>query len=60
MKPNGKASISNQRLKYQMETEILGDTRIEKALGVFIDEKLKFHLHVSKVIEKASRLLGLI
>ena len=25
-----------QRLKYQMETEILGDTRIEKDLGVFI------------------------
>ena len=39
-----------------METEILGDTRIEKHLGVFIDEELKFHAHVSKAAEKASRL----
>jgi len=51
---------SNQILKYQMETGTLGDTRIEKDLDVFIDEELKFHVHVSKAVEKASRLLGLI
>jgi len=41
---------SNQRLKYQMETEILGDTRIVKDVGIFIDEELKFHAHVSKAV----------
>jgi len=50
----------NHILKYQMETEMLGNTRIEKDLGVFIDEELNFHAHVSKAEEKASRLLGLI
>jgi len=42
---------SNQRLislKYQRETEILGDTRIEKDLSVFVDEELKFQVYVSK------------
>jgi len=43
-----------------METEILGNTRIEKDLDVFIDEELKFRTHVSKSVKKASRLLGLI
>jgi len=43
-----------------METEMLGDTRFEKDLAVFIDEELKFHPHVSNAVEKASRLLGLI
>ena len=43
-----------------METEIFGDTRIENDLGVFIDEELKFHGHVSRAGEKATRLLGLI
>ena len=51
---------SNQGLKYQMETEILGDIRIEKDLGIFIDEELKFHAYISKAVEKASHLLGLI
>ena len=43
---------SNQRLKYQMETEILGDIRIEKNLGGFIDEELKFYAHISKTVKK--------
>jgi len=62
MKPNAKAS-SRQfklKLKYQIETEILGGTRIKNDLAVFIDEELKFHAHVSKAVEEASRLLGLI
>jgi len=41
-------SSSNLRLKYQIETEISGETRIEKDLGIFIDDELKFHAHVSK------------
>ena len=51
---------SNQRLEYRMETEKLGNTRIEKDLGFCIDEELKFHAHVSSAVKKASRMLGLI
>ena len=51
---------SNQRLNYQMNSQLLEDTRNEKDLGVYIDDELKFHDHVSKAVAKASRLLGLI
>jgi hypothetical protein len=50
---------SNQRLNYHMNSQILEDTRNERDLGVYIDEELKFHDHVSKAVAKASRLLGL-
>jgi len=30
----------------------------EKGLGVTIDRDLKFHMHVSKVVNKASKMLG--
>ena len=43
-----------------MNSQILEDTRNERDLGVYIDEELKFHDHVSKAVAKASRLLGLI
>ncbi|KAK2150434.1 hypothetical protein LSH36_405g02065 [Paralvinella palmiformis] len=43
-----------------MNLQILEDTRNERDLGVYIDEELKFHDHVSKAVAKASRLLGLI
>ena len=50
---------SNQRLKYQMETEILGDIRIEKDLGIFIDEELKFHAHIWEGSRKSITLVRL-
>jgi hypothetical protein len=50
---------SNQRLNYHMNSQILEDTRNERDLGVYVDEELQFHDHVSKAVAKASRLLGL-
>ena len=32
----------------------------EKDWGVVIDEELKFHLHVSQAVKKASQMLGLV
>jgi len=32
----------------------------EKDLGITIDQDLKFHIHVSKAVNKASRMLGLV
>ena len=51
---------SNQRLSYHMNSQILGDTRNYKDLGLSIDEELNFHDRVSKAMAKASRLLELI
>jgi len=43
-----------------MNSQILEDTRNERDLGIYTDEELKFHDHVSKAVAKASHLLGLI
>ena len=43
-----------------MNSQLLEKTRNERDLGVYIDEELKFHDHVSNAVAKASRLLGLI
>ena len=51
---------SNPRMIYEMNTVKLADTSSERDLGVFIDQDLKFHVHVTKAANKASRLLGLI
>lgn len=50
----------NKRLEYKMNTTKLEDTKSEKDLGVYVDEDLKFHDHVTKTVNKASRMLGLI
>ncbi|KAK2165457.1 hypothetical protein LSH36_50g07027 [Paralvinella palmiformis] len=39
-------------LNYHMNSQILKDTRNERDLGVYIDEELKFHDHVSKAVAK--------
>jgi len=39
-----------------MEIETIDNTNIEQDLWLCIDEELKFHVHVSKVANKASRL----
>ena len=51
---------TNQRLSYKMDNIVLEQTSAEKDLGVVIDEKLNFTAHVSKAVNKASRMLGLI
>ena len=43
-----------------MSSTSLEPTTDEKYLGVTIDQDLKFHLHVSKAVNKASRMLGLV
>ena len=45
---------SNLRMAYSMNTNTLGVTRNEKDLGVFIE----FQAHVTKAVNKASRMLG--
>ena len=51
---------SNPRHRYVMNDVTLESTAEEKDLGVVVDEDLKFHLHVSKAVSKASRMLGLV
>jgi len=51
---------SNQRLTYQMNSQLLEESRNERDLGVYIEEELKFHGYASKTVAKASHLLGLI
>jgi len=38
----------------------LQSSKVETELGVFVDEELKFHQHISFAVNKASRMLWLI
>ena len=38
----------------------LGETTVEKDLGVLVDPHLNFHEHISQAVSRANRLLGLI
>lgn len=51
---------SNRKAVYKMGSVELQSTPVEKDLGVFVDDALKFRDHVSHAVNKASRLLGLI
>ena len=51
---------SNTRHQYTMNATPLKSTPDEKDLGVVLDEELKFHLHVSQAVKKASRMLSLV
>ena len=53
----GTASTHHQ---YEMNSVPLASTSEEKYLEVVIDENLKFQLHISQVVKKASRMLGLV
>ena len=50
----------NELTEYIMGNHQLEETTNEKDLGVYIDNDLKFHLHASKAIKKANRILGTI
>ena len=50
----------NPRHTYHMGGTILQPTKLEKDLGVYVDEELKFHQHVRLSVKKANRILGLI
>ena len=51
---------NNPRLEYQMNSVTLMTDTAEKDLGVTIDNKLKFHRHISNAVNIASRMLGLV
>ena len=42
---------------YQMENQNLNYTSFEKNLGTCIDDSLKFHKHISTIVNKANRIL---
>ena len=56
---------NNPKQDYNMrdnsnEYQGLEETKIEKDLGVHIDNKLTFHQHVNNAVNKANRILGII
>jgi len=51
---------SNKKAGYKMRSVEMQSTPVEKVLGVFVNDALKFRDHVSYSVNKASRLLGLI
>ena len=51
---------SNRKYVCKMGCVGLRATPVENDLGVFVDDALSFHDHVSHAVNKASRLLGLI
>jgi len=51
---------SNKKAGYKVSSVELQSTPVEKDLGLFVDDALKFQDHVSFAINKASRLLGII
>ena len=51
---------SNEKAGYKMRSVELQSTPVEKDLGVFVGDSLKFRDHVSYAVNKASRLLRLI
>jgi hypothetical protein len=46
--------------KYQMGGDIITQSREEKDLGITIDEKLKFQIHINNQTKKANQRLGMI
>ena len=51
---------NNNQYTYDMAGVELQNTPCEKDLGVYIDNKLKFHDHVAHAIDKGNKMLGLI
>ena len=49
----------NKKFNYEMEGIVLDKTTEEKDLGVWIDNELKFHKHVSAAVTKANQILGI-
>jgi hypothetical protein len=47
-------------LVYQMEENMIANTMEEKDLGIIIDNKLNFQIHINKQVNKANQKLGLI
>ena len=56
-------SKNNQRFEYEMtedgNTKELKSVEMEKDLGVYVQENLKFDKHISLMVNSANRLVGL-
>ena len=51
---------NNPKLDYKINGVSLATDTSEKDLGVIIDGELKFHSHIARAVNKASRMLGLV
>jgi len=52
--------MNNIHLVYKIADIELQSTKVEKDIGVYVDEKLKFHQHISFAVNKSSRMMWLI
>ncbi len=50
----------NAKAEYTIDGTILATVVEEKDLGVLIDDKLKFHSHVSAAVSKANQILVIV
>ena len=51
---------NNEKHQYHLNGTELNETRIERDLGVQIDNELKFTKHISSIVAKANKMIGLI
>ena len=52
--------FNNQKLDYSVNSTGIESVKTEKDLGIVIDEKLDFNIHVLEMVKKANRSLGCI
>ena len=51
---------NNRHHSYTMDGNPLSQTTVEKDLGVYIDEELKFHAHTARVVAKAFQITAVV
>jgi hypothetical protein len=49
---------ANRKLPYTMNGTTIRASEVERDLGVYIDSKLKFDIHIDKIVVKARKLCG--
>ncbi|RVE50535.1 hypothetical protein evm_004864 [Chilo suppressalis] len=45
---------------YKINNDIIGEVDVIRDLGVFMDQKLRFHIHIDKITIKSFKLLGFV
>jgi len=60
MPTSAKSSISGGITDVYIRDIELQSTKVEKDIGVYVDEERKFHQHISFTVNKSSRILWLI
>ena len=56
---NISARQNNISCAYKMGDHILAESKCEKDIGVYIDNNLKFDIHINNVVNKANRILAI-